>query len=101
VAAFIMDSAYLVLGAVVGAGWLYGIVASRRPKQGSKSGPYASLGLVGVLVAGLVVAGAPRNESLTWLFGLSLMVVGPLLLFLAIGKFIGSAMSGRRGERDS
>jgi hypothetical protein len=42
-----------------------------------------------VLVAGLVAAGALRNENLTRLFGLSFMVVGPLLLFLAIGKFIG------------
>ena len=95
-----MDTGYLVLGAIVGVGVLYGVASSRRPKQGSKSGLYASLGLVGVLVVGLVVAGALRNEALTWLFGLSLMVVGPLLLFLAIGRFIGSAISGRRGERD-
>jgi hypothetical protein len=96
-----METGYLVLRAVVGVDVVYGVVSSRRPKQGSKSGLYASLGLVGVLVAGLVAAGALGNEKLTWLFGLSLMVVGPLLLFLAIGKFIGSAISGRRGERDS
>ncbi len=94
-----MDTENLVLGTVVGVGELCGVPSSRRTTKSGNAGPYAAQGLIGVLVAGLVRAGAFRDEGLTWTFGLSLMVVGRLLLRWAVGRVIDSAPSRRRGER--
>ncbi len=94
-----MDSENLVLGTVVGVGELCGVPSSRRATKSGNAGPYAAQGLSSVLVAGLAWSGAFRDENLKWTFGLSLMVVGPLLLLWAVGRVIDSAPSRRRGER--
>jgi hypothetical protein len=94
-----MDRGYFTLIGVVVAGVAYGLYRARHPSRKSSNSGRMAFAFVAVLVVGLLVSAHFGNESLTWFFGLSLMVVLPLMLFLAIGTAIGSSLGRSRKER--
>jgi len=94
-----MDPGYLPLMGVVVAGVAYGLYRARRPSRKRSNSGRMALALVAALVVGLLVSAQFGNTSLVWLFGLSLMVALPLMLFLAIGTAVGARLGRLRKER--
>lgn len=89
-----MDPAYLVIGKLLAVGILFGVFRRRRATKRSYGG-WIGLGLILLLAAGLVISGFQGSNVATWMFGVGLMVVIPVLFTLAVGSAIG-ALLGRR-----
>ena len=85
-----MDPGYITILVLVAVGVLYGRHKKvQAPLKKSNSG-WKGLGVLAVLIAGLVIASSVGSETLTWMFGLSLMIAIPLMLVFAIGSAIGA-----------
>lgn len=91
-----MDTGYFAILGLIAAGIAYSLLRKKHPGQKTSSG-WIGLGIIAALIVGLVVATNFGNESLTWLFGLSLMLALPLMVFLAIGSAIGSVIRRQGG----
>lgn len=85
-----MDRGYYTIIGLLVVGVFYGFFR-KKPTEGKNSNSgWAGLLVLGALVFGLVVAGNAGNEKWAWYFGLSLMVVTPIMLFFTIGSSVGS-----------
>jgi hypothetical protein len=85
-----MDRGYYTIIGLLVVGVFYGLFR-KKPTEGKTSNSgWAGLLVLGALVVGLVIAGNAGNEKWAWYFGLSLMVVTPMMLFFAIGSSVGS-----------
>lgn len=85
-----MDRGYYTIIVLLVVGVVYGFFR-KKPTEGKTSNSgWAGLLVLGALMGGLVIAGNAGNQNWTWFFGLSLMVVTPIMLFLAIGASVGS-----------
>jgi|GEM_PF-1793272 len=92
-----MDPAYFSIAAVVGVGALFGFLRSRNVRASrGVGGGWIGLAVILALVAGLIISGLAGAESMTWLFGLALMVAIPIMAFLAVGSAIGSSLRRRK-----
>lgn len=96
-----MDRGYIFLIAIFAIGLVYGLARGSRQSERSRSG-WRGLGVLVFLFFGLFVSVQLESESLTWFFGLSLMVVLPVLLLasigLAVGRRLGPKRSGSAGR---
>ena len=93
-----MDSGYFTIIALVAVGVLYRLYRAKRPHEKGQAG-WVGFGVLAILAAGLFFAARAGSESLTWLFGLSLMAAVPIMLFIAIGSAVGSLFG--RGKREN
>lgn len=90
-----MDPGYFTILGMIVIGLAYGLYRARRPPRRSRAG-WVALAILATLVAGLVIASQTGHETLTWVFGLGLMLVTFCMMFLAIGAAIGSRLGRRR-----
>ena len=92
-----MDRGYYTSIGLLVVGVFYGFFR-KQPTEGKESNSgWVGLLVLGALVAGLVIAGNLGNEKWAWYFGLSLMVVAPIMLFVAIGSSVGSFLKPVKG----
>lgn len=91
-----MDRAYYTILALTALGFAYSFLRRKSPAQKKSVSGWVGLGVIGFLMLGLMLGGITRQETLTWVFGLALMVVIPAMFFLAIGS--GIAKVFRRGR---
>jgi hypothetical protein len=93
-----MDPGYFTVIAIVVAGLAYSVYRGKRPSLSGRSGGWAGFIVLAVLLAGLLIAAQLGSESLTWLFGLSLVAAVPFMFLLAVGSAIGRRLGQRKGE---
>jgi hypothetical protein len=93
-----MDPGYFTVLAIVVAGLVYSLYRGRRPSPSGRSGGWFGLTVLAVLFAGLFISARLGSELLTWLFGLSLMAIVPIMFFLAVGSAIGQRLGRHKGE---
>ena len=85
-----MDRGYYTIIGLVVVGVAYGFFRKQPTAEKKSNSGWAGLLVLGTLMGGLVIAGNAGSENWTWFFGLSLMVVTPIMLFFAIGSSVGS-----------
>ena len=91
-----MDISNFIIPGLLIVGVAYGFfgkkpIEDEEPKDEKKSDSgQAGLIVLGVLMGGLVIAGSAGSENWAHIFGVSLMVVIPIMMFLAIGSSVGS-----------
>jgi hypothetical protein len=93
-----MDPGYVTVIAIVLAGLAHHVYRARRPSLSGRGGGWVGLIVLAVLLAGLLIAAQLGSESLTWLFGLSLIAAVSIMLFLAVGSAIGRWLVRRKCE---
>ncbi len=85
-----MDRGYYTIIGLLVVGVAYGFFRKKPTEEKKSNSGWAGLLVLGTLMGGLVIAGNAGSENWTWFFGLSLMVVTPIMLFFAIGSSVGS-----------
>lgn len=85
-----MDRGYYTIIGLLAVGLAYGFFKKKPTQEKKSNSGWAGLLVLGLLAGGLVIAGNTGSERWAWFFGLSLMVVTPIMLFFAIGSSIGS-----------
>jgi MFS family permease len=94
-----MDSGYYIIIGLFLMGVAYGFFRKKPPEEKKSKLGWAGLFVLGALMGGLVIAGNAGSENWTWFFGLSLMVVTPIMLFFAIGSSVGSFLKPVKDNR--
>lgn len=85
-----MDRGYYTIIGLLVLGVAYGFFRKKPIEEKKSNSGWAGLLVLGVLISGLVIAGNAGSEKWAWFFGVSLMVVTPIMLFFAIGSSVGS-----------
>ncbi|MCY1162764.1 MAG: hypothetical protein V4455_03880 [Pseudomonadota bacterium] len=85
-----MDRGYYTIIGLLVVGLAYGFFKKKPTEEKKSNSGWTGLLVLGLLAGGLVIAGNAGSEKWVWFFGLSLMVVTPIMLFFAIGSSVGS-----------
>jgi len=83
-----MDRAYFTILALVAIGSVYSFFHKKKCGPKKNVSGWFGLGVIGLLLLGLVLAGISGHETLCWFFGLALMVTTTAMFFFAVGSGI-------------
>lgn len=97
-----MEAGYLLpIGALV-AGIVFGLLKNKLLPSGKKSyAGWVGLFVIAAPLVGLLGASAMGDETLTWVFGIALMLMLPAIFLFALGAAIGGSFNrGKDAHRN-
>jgi heme A synthase len=92
---------------ILALGVILGFLRTRNSKEEKdrtskgRSGIITAMLILAIMIGGLVVSSYLRNETMTFVFGIGLMLVIPLMVVFAIGNAIGAGGAASRKDNKS